>query len=558
MFNAFHRWIRACVWLCSAASGGALGASFDPGSAQLSMPRVIVDAAATYTTVVIRLNSFGALAVDDPAVGSAVEYHSGSNRLLLPSVTVGSTTYRRVSLTGASFDLVGVGARVATVDAGAPVAPVSSASLAGTKDTGFGTFGYRNTTAPARAILKAVPLPERRQIYLFGSHGTAGILGRSIVRLTEDGAVDATYGTNGVYERSDPTLELNIRAFAVDSSGRAYVVSWPNGSDGPQGAQVTRLDATGQPDTTFGAAGSVTLNSAQPAGHPYSHIRVATTLADDSLLLAGYAATTREGTTRSWVIWKLLPGGQLDTRFGNQGVAAIPTGAADEPSVLTVARSGDIYLSGRRGDTDKTWVVARFDADGVPDAAYGSGGFASVGTGTARAVHDLRVDSAGGLLVVGHATGTTNRQQAWVTRLQPTGRVDADFGTQGQTFVNYYNQPTPVGSDTFADTATRVWFDGSGRILVGGYALDKSFNGTSTAYSTVTRLLPGGQIDPSFFGGVPNALAQAANYGFISRFPATNIWEGEVRPVLPAADGSSVLGVLMQANTTVYSVVRWR
>ena len=53
-------------------------------------------------------------------------------------------------------------------------------------------------------------------------------------------------------------------------------------------------------------------------------------------------------------------------------------------------------------------------------------------------------------------------------------------------------------------------------------------------------------------------MAQAANYGFISRFPATNIWEGEVRPVLPAADGNSALGVLMQANTTVYSVVRWR
>ena len=248
----------------------------------------------------------------------------------------------------------------------------------------------------------------------------------------------------------------------------------------------------------------------------------------------------------------------LDTNFGTQGVASVVTNAADEPAALTVANTGEIYLSGRRADSAKTWVVTKFSATGSSDASYGSAGFATLGTGTAFLINDLMADPAGGLLAVGQATGTTNKAQGLVTRLLANGTMDAAFGTAGRLFINFYNQPTPVGSDTFNDTANRVWLDESGRILVGGYSLDKSFNGTALSYSTVVRLSSAGVLDTTFFGGAPTALAQAANYGFTSRYINTNIWEGEVRPVFPSADGTSVIGVLLQANTTVHSFVRWK
>ncbi len=546
-------------YLLSAASACATSiASFDAATGQLSMPTVRVDATVTFSNVIIKLHSFGTLAVEDQTVGTEIEFLSNGNRLLLPSVSVGGASFNKVSLTGAVFDLVSVGGQVLPTGSTGSAVPTSIATLQGLKDTTFGTIGYRNSTSPAQSILKAVTVPGRKEVYLFTSHATQGILGRSIVRFSEEGVLDTSYGSNGLYEKADSTLELSYSSFTVDSQGRAYYVSWPNGTNGPQGALVTRLDTTGKPDSSFGTGGSLKLNPSEAAGQLYSQIRVATTLADDSILLAGYAATARFGTTRSWVIWKLLPSGQLDTSFGSNGVASVVTNAADEPAVLSVAKTGEIYLSGRRADSAKTWVVTKFSAAGVQDTGYGSGGFAAVGTGTAFLINDLMVDQAGGLLAVGQATGTTNKPQGLVTRLLATGTIDTAFGTAGRTFINFYNQPTPVGSDTFNDTANRVWLDATGRILVGGYALDKSFNGTALSYSTVVRLSPAGVLDTTFFGGAPTALAQASNYGFTSRFANTNIWEAEVRPVFPSADGIYVIGVLLQAFTSVHSFVRWK
>ncbi len=538
-------------------------ASFDAATGQLTLPTVRVDATLTFANVVLKFSAFGTVVADDPAVGTEIEFRSDGNRLWLPSLTVSGATFNKVSLTGAMFEIVGVGGQVLP-GAGSPV-PTSAATLQGLKDTAFGTIGYRNSTAPAESILKAVPVPGRKEVYLFGVHATAGILGRSIVRFNEEGVLDTGYATNGLFEKSDATLELNYSAFTVDSQGRAYMVAWPNGTNGPQGALVTRLDATGKPDTTYGTGGNVQLNPSEAAGRRYSQIRVARTLADDSVLLAGYAATARFGATRDWVIWKLLPSGQLDTTFGTKGVASVTTNAVDEPSVLSVSSAGDIHLSGRRADNPKSWVVAKFSAAGVLDTGYGSGGFAVVGTGTSFSMRDMVVDAAGGLLAVGQATGTTNKPQGVVTRLLANGVVDTAFGNAGRTFINFYNYPTPAVSDTFDDTANRVWFDSAGRILVGGYALDKSFNGTSTAYSTVVRLLATGAPDSSFFGAptsffgsAPSALAEMGKYTFIGRFRSTNVWEGEVRPVFPSADGQLIIAVLLQANTTVHSFVRWK
>ncbi|OYT90317.1 MAG: hypothetical protein CFE43_18870 [Burkholderiales bacterium PBB3] len=539
------------------ASAASL-ASFDGATSLLTMPTVRIDSTVTFSNVVIKLHTFGSLAVEDPTVGTEIEYRSDGNRILLPSITVGTTTFHRVSLTGATFELVSAGGQVPTGGSAGSALPTSVSTLQGLKDTAFGTIGYRNTTSTAQSILKAVTVPGRKEVYLFTSHAAQGILGRSIVRFNEEGVLDTAYATNGLFEKADATLELSYGSFTVDSQGRAYVVSWPNGSNGPQGALVTRLDNTGKLDTSFGTGGSLKLNPSEAAGQLYSQIRVATALADDSILLAGYAATTRFGATRSWVIWKLLASGQLDTSFGSQGVASVATNAVDEPAVLSIAKSGDIYMSGRRADSAKTWVVTKFNAAGVQDTGYGVGGFASVGTGTALLISDMVVDPAGGLLAVGQATGTTNKPQGLITRLLANGTLDAAFGTAGRSFINFYNQPTPVVSDTFNDMANRVWLDASGRILVGGYALDKSFNGTATSYSTVVRLSSTGVLDTTFFGGAPTALAQASNYGFISRFANTNIWEAEVRPVFPSADGTYVIAVLLQANTSVHSFVRWK
>ena len=66
----------------------------------------VSDTGTVYKNVIIRLTSFGTVTMDDPRVGYSIEYNPASNTLFLPSVTVGNTTYSKVSLSGLAFGVL--------------------------------------------------------------------------------------------------------------------------------------------------------------------------------------------------------------------------------------------------------------------------------------------------------------------------------------------------------------------------------------------------------------------------------------------------------------------
>lgn len=74
----------------------------------LSLSSVRITNAGTYQNVILRLTSKGTVTMDDPQVGASIEYNPSSNTLLIPSVTVGNTTYSKVSLSGLAFDVLSV------------------------------------------------------------------------------------------------------------------------------------------------------------------------------------------------------------------------------------------------------------------------------------------------------------------------------------------------------------------------------------------------------------------------------------------------------------------
>lgn len=91
-------------------------ASFDPGTNVLTLPFVKLNNSARYQSVVVQLLDMGKLLLNDSSVGDMIEYTTTGNILRLPQVTVGTTTYPRISLTNPQFALLSVGNLV--VDAG--------------------------------------------------------------------------------------------------------------------------------------------------------------------------------------------------------------------------------------------------------------------------------------------------------------------------------------------------------------------------------------------------------------------------------------------------------
>lgn len=142
--------------------------------------------------------------------------------------------------------------------------------------------------------------------------------------------------------------------------------------------------------------------------------------------------------------------------------------------------------------------VAAQAAPGDPDNRFGRRGTVSLKADNADAVAGaVKAISGGRVLAGGAANG-----QFVVVRLRRTGSLDRSFGTNGQVV------PALPGTSLRGVQSLAVFRDG--RIVAAG-ALRQADGTTRWA---VLRLLPTGEIDPSFGGGSGYVLAGPANAQF--------------------------------------------
>lgn len=168
----------------------------------------------------------------------------------------------------------------------------------------------------------------------------------AVSRLRADGTPDPTFGTGG---RATTTLAGRVAGVGGDADGRvlvAYTVS-----SGP--AQVVRLTATGQVDTTYGDAGIATIGASS------NNFANAVFFEDGAVVLARHPEVMR-----------LRPDGQPDPAFNGTGVRDV-TRSPDETIaaeslvvqgtrlLMTIQRPGGNHL------------LQRLDGAGNDDTSFG-------------------------------------------------------------------------------------------------------------------------------------------------------------------------------------------
>jgi uncharacterized delta-60 repeat protein len=204
--------------------------------------------------------------------------------------------------------------------------------------------------------------------------------------------------------------------------------------------------------------------------------------------------------------------GKLDNGFGGDGT--VLTNIPALGGEMLVQPDGKIVVLTQRLSTAQDTLlttVARFNANGTPDASFGGGDGRvelDFGSNIARAPD-------GKLVVSGFKTGGIT-----VTRLNPNGTVDNTFDRDGRVVVNTGGADLAiqldrkivlVGSqqsdsiDTYA-SAVRLnengsydnSFDGDGLLLVHSGAVDNAFRAVSVG--------PGGEVVAGYAEGERNAL----------------------------------------------------
>jgi uncharacterized delta-60 repeat protein len=267
------------------------------------------------------------------------------------------------------------------------------------------------------------------------------------------------------------------------------------------------LAAPGDLDGTFGSGGKTTIS------FPDSSDAWAVARQPNGKLVVAGEASSADGS--DFGVARVNANGAPDTSFGTGGKTTVDFGGQDIAFATALQPDGKIVLAGQTtaGTGSQHFAIARLNADGTPDASFGTGGQTTVDFGGAAT--DVFVDSTGRILVTGSTSPDGTQHDFAATRLNADGTPDASFGTGGRTTVDF------GGNDRVSGAAVL----GDGRILLAG-------DTTSAAGAedfAVARLTAAGAIDSSF-GGSGNGT-RTIDFGGNDGASA----------VVPLADGKLIL-----------------
>ncbi|MFN7572238.1 MAG: tandem-95 repeat protein, partial [Betaproteobacteria bacterium] len=316
---------------------------------------------------------------------------------------------------------------------------------------------------------RVIVQPDGKVLVMGQSGGIDGAFDFFVARFNPDGTPDAGFGAGG---RSGYTVggtgTGGARGLALMPDGRIVVsgADWDTGN-----ARLTRFNANGALDTTYGSAGVVELD--MPGGS-LDVLREVVVNPDGSVV----AAVTRQGQLG---LARFTPSGALDTNFDGDGIA-IAVGASVANAYTLVRQSDGRYLvAGDESSNGDDFVVARFNVDGSLDTSFGSNGVARISSGGAAFFNSgLAVQADGKIIVAGSdaATDTGASGTPVVARLLTDGTFDTTFGTAGVVRLSSVD----AGIWTAA-------VQSNGMILLAG---------NSDGAGIVIRLSANGELDTSF------------------------------------------------------------
>ena len=281
----------------------------------------------------------------------------------------------------------------------------------------------------------------------------------AVARLTTQGELDSSFGTNGkqIIKFGVPGLNTSVVDVAVDSFDRVLV----SGYDALlSGFVVTRLTTAGELDSSFDSDGKQTINF-----HGYGLGIAVDSI--DRVLLAG---TTAYGgaTGQDFEVARLTSNGELDLSFGTDGMQTIDFGGSDNVFIsddgvgsLAVDSADRVLVAGSAGNSSggNDFAVARLTTSGALDLSFGTDGKQTVDFGNDDYGNGVAVDLLDRVLLAGYTYQDATGNDFAVARLTTSGELDLSFDMDGKQTIDF------GGND---EGGTSVAVDSAGRVLVAG------------------------------------------------------------------------------------------
>lgn len=305
-------------------------------------------------------------------------------------------------------------------------------SVNGTLDATFGTAGVLSTDMSASIALSELLIDSNDRILLVGQ--------TKAMQFNSDGSVNTSFATAGIYTIAG----LSARSAVMDSSGSYWLAGhsgttlvvqkvssvgvlvasyspiagttqiygiaidaddnlYPVGiiSDGGWKGLLAKIKPDGTADTTFGVNTLGWVSYTMAGG--YADTKDAVVLADGSIVVSGVL-----DVTRAMFLAKIDSTGVLDAGFGTLGTGFINEAFSGTTSNawyqgwdIQLLENGKILVA---GNDNNEGVLAKYGADGIIDAAFGTAGYFNVDVNAqADIVEAFVINDDGSVVMTGYS-----------------------------------------------------------------------------------------------------------------------------------------------------------
>lgn len=187
-----------------------------------------------------------------------------------------------------------------------------------------------------------------------------------LARYTDNGALDTSFNTTGKAV-TDFGGDDEAYGLLFQPDGKAIVVGRTD-LNGNQDFALARYDVNGNLDTSFGKGGKVITDFAGFNDEAYA----ATLQADGKILVVGETST---GTSTNFALARYNADGTLDTAFGTGGkVTTDFFGKLDGAASVHIQPNGKIVVTGSVGNNNSDFGIARYNTDGSLDTSFDADG----------------------------------------------------------------------------------------------------------------------------------------------------------------------------------------
>jgi uncharacterized delta-60 repeat protein len=337
----------------------------------------------------------------------------------------------------------------------------------GTLDSSFAGNGKAAVDFGVNATPYGIALQNDGKIVVAGGKGNSNPdLDFAIARLTSNGLLDNTFGSNGTGKvTTDFGGADGARAIALQQDGKIVVAGSTFKFDDDYSWFVTaRYNSNGMLDNTFGTGGKIKTSV---GNYTYSGASSVVIQADGKIVEAGYYDTDG-GEDLDFAAVRYNINGTLDNTFAGSGKAGIhfdnhgdefwdpATSIAINKSNGQIVLAGFVYLN-----YDSLYIaVTKLGPLGKPVSNFGVSGKVITQIGRKSQGNSVAIQADGKIVVAGFGYNT-NYDFALV-RYDSNGILDNTFGTNGNGIVT-----TGFGHQEYGQA---VSIQQDGKIVVAGFS----------------------------------------------------------------------------------------